>query len=83
MRRREGMIKGRSNLPDKGGSQMKRVHGPRYRTRLLGFLWSVIISGISKKGKSFSIFYYSSLNLMPVTRKELIKRKKNSVERGE
>lgn len=41
-------------------------------------VWS--FQGWERKRKSFTIFYYSSVNLIPVTRKGLIRRKNNRVE---
>lgn len=77
------MKKGRSDLPDKGGSHMKRVHVPRYRTRLFGV--SVECGHFRDEQEREVIYYFLLLlsKIMPVTRIEFIKRKKNRVERGE
>lgn len=83
VRRREGIKKGRSDLADKGGSHMKKVHAPRYRTRLFGI--SVECGRFMDQQEREVIYYFLLLlsKIMPVTRKEFIKRKKNRVERGE
>lgn len=40
----------------KGGSHMKNIHDPRYKTSFVGFLWSVVVSKMGKERED--VFYF-------------------------